>query len=211
MFLWMKLWLLRYFWRPKPKHASRQESLPAVPKQSWYERLQVWRHKRHNCKLIDSANAGKLWQVEQLILREGADVNCLGRDGLTPLLVAIDQRQADTVKLLMDLGASAVAVENGKSRYRNKGPDTNDPLWRAMLSEGLPAEPIQAIIRRSTNLKRLKKARRLLKQNPFGDQVERAELIEMAIEKRIGQLQALAEPRPVSNVTPLTANTLPKL
>ena len=91
MFLWVKLWLLRYFWRPKPKQVSQAETAPALPKKSLEYRLQAWRQKRRNCKLINSANAGKLWQVRLLIEREGADIDCLDRDGQTPLLVAINQ------------------------------------------------------------------------------------------------------------------------
>jgi ankyrin repeat protein len=60
-------------------------------------------------ELLEAAEAGDNARVQNL-LDVGAKVNAKGKGGMTPLLVAVTNNHADTVKLLLDTGVSTFSA-----------------------------------------------------------------------------------------------------
>jgi len=55
-------------------------------------------------ELVDAVKDGDLIEIKALI-EQGADTNCINRVGITPLVMALFQKDSDAVKLLLDNGA----------------------------------------------------------------------------------------------------------
>ena len=60
---------------------------------------------RQDAALAEAAAAGRIAHVRELI-DEGANVNAVGRDGVTPLLWALSARNKPGVRAVLELGAN---------------------------------------------------------------------------------------------------------
>jgi len=58
------------------------------------------------------------FEMAEVLMAKGANINAVNKEGVTPLMAAADDGHADVVKLLLDNGAQIDKGEGGKERLR---------------------------------------------------------------------------------------------
>ncbi|PON27749.1 hypothetical protein TGAM01_v203516 [Trichoderma gamsii] len=109
------------------------------------------------------ASGSRFWQIEALeyLLSKGANIEALNKDGMTPLLAALDQSWPDghwreeTVKVLLRHGAdvNATVRETEESRGYTSGLSALDlsdrgELTRLLIENGADTRPVPGLISR---------------------------------------------------------------